>query len=184
MVGDILQPTHLLFVLVIALLVLGPKRLPEVGQKLGAGIRDFRAALNGEPERHEEISARYQEPQAQPAPGYAPPAQAGYAPPAQAGYAPQAGYEPPRQAPAPAPAPVQTAYEPAPTAPVERQAEYESAPPALALSGEHRAPPVEDRFVPDAPAPSRQHEYAGGSGAPAPAHDAEQSVPAPRDPAA
>jgi sec-independent protein translocase protein TatA len=48
MVGDIFQPTHLLFVLVVALLVLGPKRLPEVGRQLGNGIRDFRAAINGE----------------------------------------------------------------------------------------------------------------------------------------
>jgi sec-independent protein translocase protein TatA len=56
MVGDILQPTHLLFVLVVALLVLGPKRLPEVGRTLGNGIRDFRAAINGETaERREEI---------------------------------------------------------------------------------------------------------------------------------
>lgn len=48
MIGDILQPTHLLFVLVIALLVLGPKRLPEVGRSLGRGIRDFRHALSTE----------------------------------------------------------------------------------------------------------------------------------------
>jgi sec-independent protein translocase protein TatA len=48
MVGDILQPTHLLFVLVVALLVLGPKRLPEVGRTLGSGLRDFRSAINGE----------------------------------------------------------------------------------------------------------------------------------------
>ena len=48
MVGDILQPTHLLFVLVIALLVLGPKRLPEVGRSLGKGLRDFKSALSGE----------------------------------------------------------------------------------------------------------------------------------------
>jgi sec-independent protein translocase protein TatA len=47
-IGDILQPTHLLFVLVIALLVLGPKRLPEVGRSLGRGLRDFRGALSGE----------------------------------------------------------------------------------------------------------------------------------------
>lgn len=47
-IGDILQPTHLLFVLVIALLVLGPKRLPEVGRSLGRGLRDFRTALSGE----------------------------------------------------------------------------------------------------------------------------------------
>jgi sec-independent protein translocase protein TatA len=47
-VGDILQPTHLLFVLVVALLVLGPKRLPEVGRALGKGLRDFRSAISGE----------------------------------------------------------------------------------------------------------------------------------------
>ena len=54
MIGDILQPTHLLFVLVIALLVLGPKRLPEVGRSLGRGLRDFRSALSGdEQDRHD-----------------------------------------------------------------------------------------------------------------------------------
>jgi sec-independent protein translocase protein TatA len=47
-VGDILQPTHLLFILVVALLVLGPKRLPEVGRSLGKGLRDFRSAVSGE----------------------------------------------------------------------------------------------------------------------------------------
>jgi sec-independent protein translocase protein TatA len=47
-IGDILQPTHLLFILVIALLVLGPKRLPEVGRSLGRGLRDFRMAVSGE----------------------------------------------------------------------------------------------------------------------------------------
>lgn len=51
-VGDIFQPTHLLFVLVVALLVLGPKRLPEVGRSLGRTMRDFRAAVSGE-ETHE-----------------------------------------------------------------------------------------------------------------------------------
>jgi sec-independent protein translocase protein TatA len=47
-VGDILQPTHLLFILVIALLVLGPKRLPEVGRSLGRGLRDFRHAISSQ----------------------------------------------------------------------------------------------------------------------------------------
>jgi TatA/E family protein of Tat protein translocase len=46
-IGDILQPSHLLFILVIALLVLGPKRLPDVGRALGRGMRDFRNALSG-----------------------------------------------------------------------------------------------------------------------------------------
>lgn len=52
-----MQPTHLLFVLVVALLVLGPKRLPEVGRQLGNGLRDFRAAINGErTEHHDEVT--------------------------------------------------------------------------------------------------------------------------------
>jgi TatA/E family protein of Tat protein translocase len=57
MVGDILQPTHLLFVLVVALLVLGPKRLPEVGRALGNGLRDFKSAIDGQShdDRHEEL---------------------------------------------------------------------------------------------------------------------------------
>lgn len=62
MVGDILQPTHLLFVLVVALLVLGPKKLPEVGRQLGNGLRDFRAALNGEHKEPEEVQAPYEQP--------------------------------------------------------------------------------------------------------------------------
>lgn len=45
-IGDILQPTHLLLILVVALLVLGPKRLPEVGRSLGKGLRDFRQAIS------------------------------------------------------------------------------------------------------------------------------------------
>lgn len=48
MIGDIFQPTHLLLILVVALLVLGPKRLPEVGRTLGRSIHDFRGAINGE----------------------------------------------------------------------------------------------------------------------------------------
>jgi sec-independent protein translocase protein TatA len=59
-VGDILQPTHLIFVLVVALLVLGPKRLPEAGRSLGRGLRDFKDALSGDSDdRHvrEELAA-------------------------------------------------------------------------------------------------------------------------------
>ena len=52
MIGDILQPTHLLFVLVVALLVLGPKRLPEASRAIGKGIRDFKMAVSGEEPDH------------------------------------------------------------------------------------------------------------------------------------
>src|ERR1700691_1046285 len=68
MVGDILQPTHLLFILVVALLVLGPKRLPEVGRTLGSGLRDFRAAINGESTHDDRAPQAYVEPQSDPMP--------------------------------------------------------------------------------------------------------------------
>ena len=41
-------PLELVVVLVVALLVLGPKRLPEVGRSLGNGIREFKDSLSGE----------------------------------------------------------------------------------------------------------------------------------------
>lgn len=41
------SPLHLLFIGVIALLVLGPKRLPHLARSLGKGMREFREALNG-----------------------------------------------------------------------------------------------------------------------------------------
>jgi sec-independent protein translocase protein TatA len=40
-------PTELIIVLVIALLVLGPKRLPAAGRSLGDGIREFKESLSG-----------------------------------------------------------------------------------------------------------------------------------------
>jgi sec-independent protein translocase protein TatA len=69
MVGDILQPTHLLLILVVALLVLGPKRLPEVGRAVGRGIHDFKSAINGDhSEPHEEVlSAEAAKPANEPA---------------------------------------------------------------------------------------------------------------------
>jgi sec-independent protein translocase protein TatA len=47
-VHDIVQPTHLLLLLVVALFVLGPKRLPSAAKSLGRGMRDFRGALSME----------------------------------------------------------------------------------------------------------------------------------------
>jgi sec-independent protein translocase protein TatA len=40
-------PTELAVVLVIALLVLGPKRLPSAGRSLGQGLREFKAGVTG-----------------------------------------------------------------------------------------------------------------------------------------
>lgn len=42
------QPTHLLMILVIALLVFGPKKLPELGKGIGDGLRGFKSAMKGE----------------------------------------------------------------------------------------------------------------------------------------
>ena len=40
-------PMELVIVLVIALIVLGPKRLPEVGRSVGRGMREFKDSLSG-----------------------------------------------------------------------------------------------------------------------------------------
>lgn len=44
---DLFSPLHLLIVLGIALLVFGPRRLPELGAGLGKSIREFREATSG-----------------------------------------------------------------------------------------------------------------------------------------
>ena len=41
------SPMHLLVVLIVAVLVLGPKKLPEVGRSLGSGIRQFKHSIEG-----------------------------------------------------------------------------------------------------------------------------------------
>ncbi|HTA96859.1 MAG TPA: twin-arginine translocase TatA/TatE family subunit [Solirubrobacteraceae bacterium] len=40
------SPVHLLFLGAVALIVLGPKRLPEVARALGKGMREFRESIN------------------------------------------------------------------------------------------------------------------------------------------
>ena len=48
-------PMELIVVLAIALLVLGPKRLPSAGKSLGHGLREFKAAVSGA-RRNEEVN--------------------------------------------------------------------------------------------------------------------------------
>ena len=45
-----LSPVHLIIILVIALLVLGPGKLPETGAALGKAIREFRQAVDAKAE--------------------------------------------------------------------------------------------------------------------------------------
>jgi sec-independent protein translocase protein TatA len=47
-------PGELIIVLVIALIVLGPKRLPEVGRSIGNGMREFKDSLSGETRNDED----------------------------------------------------------------------------------------------------------------------------------
>lgn len=48
MIEGLFQPMHLLIIAGIALLIFGPKKLPELGKGLGDGIRGFKASLSGE----------------------------------------------------------------------------------------------------------------------------------------
>lgn len=44
-------PMELMIVLAIALIVLGPKKLPEVGRSIGRGMREFKDSVSGDDRR-------------------------------------------------------------------------------------------------------------------------------------
>jgi sec-independent protein translocase protein TatA len=48
MLEGLFQPMHLLLIAGIAFLVLGPKKLPELGKGLGEGLRGFKEAMQTE----------------------------------------------------------------------------------------------------------------------------------------
>lgn len=50
MFEGLFQPMHLLIIFAIALLVFGPKKLPELGKGIGEGIRGFKSAIKAEEE--------------------------------------------------------------------------------------------------------------------------------------
>jgi sec-independent protein translocase protein TatA len=45
MFSGILQPSHLILILIVALVFLGPKRLPDAGRALGQGLKEFRSSI-------------------------------------------------------------------------------------------------------------------------------------------
>ena len=48
MIEGLFQPLHLLIIAGIALLIFGPKKLPELGKGLGDGIRGFKSAMSND----------------------------------------------------------------------------------------------------------------------------------------
>ncbi|HEX3941566.1 MAG TPA: twin-arginine translocase TatA/TatE family subunit [Acidobacteriaceae bacterium] len=46
--GELLTPTHLILILVVALVLFGPRKLPELGKGLGEGLRGFKEAIKGD----------------------------------------------------------------------------------------------------------------------------------------
>jgi sec-independent protein translocase protein TatA len=64
MFEGLFQPMHLMIIAGLALLILGPKKLPELGKGLGESIRGFKAAMQDReavPESKAEISKVPQE---------------------------------------------------------------------------------------------------------------------------
>ena len=57
MFEGLFQPMHLLLIFGIALLVFGPKKLPELGKGIGDGIRGFKSAIQAEDEKPTAASA-------------------------------------------------------------------------------------------------------------------------------
>jgi sec-independent protein translocase protein TatA len=50
MLDGLFQPMHILIIAIIALIIFGPRKLPEFGKGLGEGIRGFKEAMKGQPE--------------------------------------------------------------------------------------------------------------------------------------
>lgn len=68
MLDNLFTPTHLIIILVIALLVFGPRKLPELGKGLGEGLKGFKEGIKGATEapKQETLVAKTDVPAAQP----------------------------------------------------------------------------------------------------------------------
>jgi sec-independent protein translocase protein TatA len=111
-----LTPAHLLIILVIALIVVGPGKLPEVGAAIGRSVREFQKATSGLGDSLKDGATQAPQAQAQVLPPTQPyyAAQPGYPAP---GYQPQPGYPAPIAQPPVQYQPVVGVVEPAPTQP-------------------------------------------------------------------
>lgn len=59
MFDNLLTPGHLVVVLVIGLLIFGPRKLPEPGKGLGEGFRSFKEGIKGTPETPKQDTPEY-----------------------------------------------------------------------------------------------------------------------------
>jgi sec-independent protein translocase protein TatA len=57
MIGNV-GPMEIILVLIVALVVFGPKRLPDLGHSLGKGIREFKGSVTGETDEPEQVESR------------------------------------------------------------------------------------------------------------------------------
>jgi sec-independent protein translocase protein TatA len=95
MLGELFQPMHLLLILVIALLLFGPGKLPQIAANLGKSIREFKGALSAQEEIT--VAPPAQQPAQQPAQPQPTQAQAAQPAQPQAAQATQAQAEAPKQ---------------------------------------------------------------------------------------
>lgn len=67
MFEGLMQPSHLLIILVIVLIIFGPGKLPELGKALGQGVRELRESASGKsPDAPATVETRQLPAQAQP----------------------------------------------------------------------------------------------------------------------
>ena len=57
-------PLEIIVILIIALVVFGPKRLPELGRSMGKGIREFRGSVTGKDDDDDDEDLRLERSQA------------------------------------------------------------------------------------------------------------------------
>jgi sec-independent protein translocase protein TatA len=50
-------PLEIVIILIIVLVIFGPKRLPDLGRSLGRGMREFKDSVTGKDKEHERIEA-------------------------------------------------------------------------------------------------------------------------------
>jgi sec-independent protein translocase protein TatA len=68
-------PLEIAIVLIIVLIIFGPKRLPELGRSMGRGIREFRGSISGDHKDHDDEDEQRAELEASEASGAAKPAE-------------------------------------------------------------------------------------------------------------